>query len=580
MNMGLRWDALLPRLSPLSLATVFFVLALASFSWRLGEGPIYRTMEGREALVMQEIATTGNWILPLRNGETIPSKPPFLHWCGVVVAYLTDSLSEWSIRFPNALFSALSIALTCLLGCRLASREVGILASLFLFTTPAVVELSREAWVDPALSFFVLMALTCFVFMYENEQWRSWQIWVFYCALAGAALSKGPVGYLLPLIVIAAYLAIQRQLAQLRSLVFFPGIIIALGIPLAWYLCAFLLQGWSFVYKQIWQENLVRFTAGSGKRIPSASFFFLPFIVEGFPWSLLFFLGLWQLSQHAPVREKGVFPLVWLFSMAIFFSVAAGKRSIYLLPAYPAMALFAAEWGWSAVPVQSPPLAPLFRSTVRFFILATSVLCLLGALLAATGTLTVDTAWLDRLPGHQDKWSHVALYIRFFSDLPRYGVAVFSLFWAILIWSVFVGSAGRWRSALCGLLSALLVSTIAMYPFTRAYSKEFKAYTGFATAISNTVPANESFHFYTPLPYSSEFDEFSQVYFYLARHVPLASCAEQPNFSRCEPGYYLVRFRHWQKIQTTDNAYVVLDSQTSAGPDAEARLLVVYRRPH
>ncbi len=138
----------LQRLSPLTLAALLFVLSFAAFSWRLDEGPIYRTMEGREALVMQEITNTGNWILPLRNGETIPSKPPFFHWCGVLVANFTDGVSPWSVRFPNAFFSALTVALTCLLGCRLSGRNVGVLAALMLFTTPAVVEMAREGWVD------------------------------------------------------------------------------------------------------------------------------------------------------------------------------------------------------------------------------------------------------------------------------------------------------------------------------------------------------------------------------------------------------------------------------------------------
>ena len=141
----------LNRFSPRILALFLFVFAFFTFSWRMGEGPIYRTMEGREALVMQEIANSGNWILPLRNGETIPSKPPLVHWTGVVVAYVTGSVSAWSVRFPCALFSALTVALTCLLGCRLSGREVGVLAALMLLTTPMVVEMGREAWVDPAM---------------------------------------------------------------------------------------------------------------------------------------------------------------------------------------------------------------------------------------------------------------------------------------------------------------------------------------------------------------------------------------------------------------------------------------------
>jgi hypothetical protein len=569
----------LNRLSPLVLAVLLFILSFAAFLWRIGEGPIYRTMEGREALVMQEIAHTGNWILPLRNGETIPSKPPFFHWCGVLVAQLTDGVSPWSVRFPNALFSALSVALTCLLGCRLSGREVGVLAALLLFTTPAVVEMAREGWVDPALSFFVLTALTSFTFMYENEEWRGWRAWVFYFALAGAVLSKGPIGYILPLVVIVSYLAIQQQLSRLRALIFLPGILVAIGLPLLWYLLAFSQQGWTFVHKQIWQENLVRFTAGSGKRIPSASFFFLPFLVEGFPWSLLFGFGLWRLARHAPVRERGVFPLVWLVSIVMFFAIAAGKRSVYLLPVYPAMALFAVEWGWSSVPVASRPLPAPLRTSLRVIAILMSGLAILGSWAAASGHLTIATPWVDQFFG-DNKWSNLALYIRFFAEQPVYGTVVFAALCASLTWAVFLLTAGRWQSTLWSLLFILLIATIGIYPFTRSYSKEFKSFTGFAAAITEAVPPHQPLHFYTPVSYSSEFDEFSQVYFYLGRHVPLASCAEQPDLSRCKSGYYLMRFPHWQKVRTSAPTQLLLDSKTSASPDAEARLVLIYRLPH
>ena len=164
------------------------------------------------------------------------------------------------------------------------------------------------------------------------------------------------------------------------------------------------------------------------------------------------------------------------------------------------------------------------------------------------GYLTLNTPWIDTLIG-EDKWSNIALYIRFFAEQPVYGTVVFSVLCTGLAWTVFLGTAGRWRSALWSLLFVLIVSTVGIYPFTRAYAKEFKSFTGFATAIKEVVPLDASLRFYTPLPYSSEFDEFSQVYFYLGRHVPLAPCAEQPDLRRCEPGYYLLRFPHWQKVK-------------------------------
>jgi len=568
--------AFLNRFSPLTLASLLFILALVTFSWRIGEGPIYRTMEGREALVMQEISHSGNWILPLRNGETIPSKPPLLHWTGVAVAQLTGSVSEWSVRFPCAFFSALTVALTCLLGCRLSGREVGLLAGLMLLTTPMVVEMGREAWVDPALSFFVLAVLTSFSSMYENEEWRGWRCWAFYLALAGATLSKGPIGYILPLLVIVVYLTVQRQLSRLRDLFFLPGVLVAIGVPLIWYLLALQQQGWAFVQKQVLQENLVRFTAGSGKRIPSTAFFVGPFFMSGLPWSLLFCFALWKFSRQAPVREKGVFPLLWWFAMLMFFSISAGKRDVYLLPSYPAMTLFTAEWGWAQVPERTRSMPGPFRFGLRLVALSVATVILVGAILAALGHFTIENVWVDRLLG-QEKWSGAALYIRFVTEHPAYGVGALSLLSAGSVWAVFLSTAGLWRAALWILLGVLLVSSLAVYPFTRAYTKEYKAFTGFAAAITQTVPANESLRFYTPEPYSSEFDEFSQVYFYLNRHVPLALCAEQPDFARCAPGYYVLRFRHWQKLQPLPVASLVLDSADSAGPNPETRLVLVRR---
>jgi 4-amino-4-deoxy-L-arabinose transferase-like glycosyltransferase len=46
----------------------------------IGETEFYDKQEAREALVIWEIHNSGNWVLPLRNEEEIPAKPPFYHW--------------------------------------------------------------------------------------------------------------------------------------------------------------------------------------------------------------------------------------------------------------------------------------------------------------------------------------------------------------------------------------------------------------------------------------------------------------------------------------------------------------------
>ena len=555
---------------------LFTVFAGCVFFWRLGEGPIYRTMEGREAFVMQEVLRSGNWILPLRNGETIPSKPPLLHWIGASVAQLSGGMSEWAARFPCALFSALSVGLTCLLGCRLANREVGLLAALLLLTTPLFVEMAREAWVDSALAFFVLSALTSFAFMYEDDEWQGWKSVVFALSLAGATLSKGPIGYILPVLVILLYLIAQGQLSRVRNLLSVTNLVLALGPPVVWYGLALNQEGWEFFHKQLLQENVLRFTSGSGKRIPSSAFFLAPFIVEGLPWSLLFGFGLWRFARQAPVREKGVLPLLWCATVIAFFSIAAGKRAVYLLPLYPAVALFAAEWGWSRVPSQTRPLPRVLHIALCAIAIGLSVLALVGAISIALGLMTTESELVDMVFG-KNKWKSAALYIRFVADQPGYALIFLAACCGCGIAAIVVGTAGRWRTALWLVLGLLLLSTCGLYPFTRAYAKELRSLTGFAAQIVQTVKPGEPLFFYTPEPYSSEFDEFSQVYFYLNRSVPLADCAEQADLSHCSPGYYILRARHWRQLQPTQNMRLMLESRHSAAPGARVRLVLVQR---
>ena len=72
----------------------------------LGKTPFHDKGEPRAALVVRDIVLEGRWLLPLRAGEQIPSKPPLFHWFAATASIVRGELSEASIRFPSALFGA------------------------------------------------------------------------------------------------------------------------------------------------------------------------------------------------------------------------------------------------------------------------------------------------------------------------------------------------------------------------------------------------------------------------------------------------------------------------------------------
>lgn len=92
---------------------IVVVLAWPALFWRLGHGPIDRTMDGREALVIREMVRTGDLVLPLRNGEDVPHKPPFMHWLGAAVAHVRGGVvDEATVRMPSALATLAALLVT------------------------------------------------------------------------------------------------------------------------------------------------------------------------------------------------------------------------------------------------------------------------------------------------------------------------------------------------------------------------------------------------------------------------------------------------------------------------------------
>ena len=82
----------------------------------IGETEFYDKQEAREALVIWEIHNSGNWILPLRNGEEIPAKPPFYHWLGAMLSSVVGRVDELSARLPSALLGTLGVLVTYAVG--------------------------------------------------------------------------------------------------------------------------------------------------------------------------------------------------------------------------------------------------------------------------------------------------------------------------------------------------------------------------------------------------------------------------------------------------------------------------------
>ena len=188
----------------------------------LGSTPMFDKGEPREALAVQDIVQRGEWLFPLKRATAIPSKPPMFHWSAALTYQVTGVLDEATIRFPSALYATLGVIFLYLLGAKLFGAQVGLLGGAILATTMIYQTQAVNARVDMTLCFFVTLSLILFYAIYRGFLRHPLWPYAMYLLVGLATLSKGPLGIVLPGLVIAVFLAVKRDWKCFSNSPFIP----------------------------------------------------------------------------------------------------------------------------------------------------------------------------------------------------------------------------------------------------------------------------------------------------------------------------------------------------------------------
>ncbi len=318
----------------------------------------YTRGEPREALVAQSMLATGNWISPPAYNGAVPSKPPFSHWLIALASLPGGEVTESTARLPSAVAYVLFCAAFFLFVARRAGASTGVVASGILLSSVEWLRSGSTCRVDTILATSIsgaLLALFCW-----QEEGRRGVPWLALALLSAAALTKGPVGIVLPLGIFSLYRLLAEG-AGLRPVARVAASALILAAPVLvvaslWYVAGYLARGDDFLAK-VWYENVERF-AGTMADEPhkhSVAYLLGMLILMLLPWSLAWLVAL---ARGAGLRRVLKSPLtVWRglsdlerFSLlsatciVLFFCIPSSKRSVYLLPAYPFVALLAALW--------------------------------------------------------------------------------------------------------------------------------------------------------------------------------------------------------------------------------------------
>jgi 4-amino-4-deoxy-L-arabinose transferase-like glycosyltransferase len=311
----------------------------------LGYRDLVHADEGRYSEISREMVATGDWVTPRLGGLKYFEKPPLQYWASAISMKLFG-LSEFAARLYTALAGFLTIVVVGFTARRLWGSQAGALAAIATGSMTWVMGLGHVVTLDMGLTLYLTLALCGFLLAREasHEADRRRWMWLVWIAMAGAVLSKGLIGAVIPGAVLFLYSAIHRQWQLWRRMEWTVGLALFFALTVPWFV---LVSQRNPEFAQFFfvHEHFERYLT-SGHDRGGAPWYFLPLLLGGLmPWTTLapqFLRYTWTAPGSVQPANRVLF--VWLGFILVFFSVSSSKLPGYILPMFPAMGLLLGQY--------------------------------------------------------------------------------------------------------------------------------------------------------------------------------------------------------------------------------------------
>ena len=321
------------RIPPL-LSVAVFTLLSAIYLVRIGAGSLWDNSEPTYGEIVKELFRTGDWLTLHLNFQPWVTHPPLWFWTAGVSAMMFG-LNEFALRLPSALFGIATAYATYRAGRRMYGTAAGLVAALASGTSLEMIVLSRLAMMETALIFFMTVAFFWSYFALRDGDRRA--LWIAVAASALGTLIKGPIAVVLPLLVIACWLAWTRNWSRLRGQPLLGAAAAYIVIAGSWFAVATMLRGTGFLGEYFGLSNVGRFLHPFENQ-PGPWWYYAPVLIVGF-FPFVAFVP--QALIHA-WRERGDDERFLLLCAAVpflFFSIAQTKLPNYIAVFFPALAI-------------------------------------------------------------------------------------------------------------------------------------------------------------------------------------------------------------------------------------------------
>jgi 4-amino-4-deoxy-L-arabinose transferase-like glycosyltransferase len=321
------------------------VILVASVSCLAGLGgpAITDSDEAFYAEAAREMVESGDWLTPRYNYANRFQKPVLFYWL-VAGTYELTGPTEWAARLPAALSGIGLAVLTWACARRWFDEYVGLVAGIALGTSLGAVAIARLSLPDLPLALFISLSIVLGIeALLVPDRPR-----VGLAALAGAAagaafLTKGPVGIVVPALVVGGLALVERRWRAFSPMALAAAAAAFLAVAVPWYLAMTRVHGTAYLESFFVGDNLERFATDRFNE-PRPLWFYLPIVLAGMlPWTPFF--ALWVADAAAAIRHRrrpavAVLRIaLWAALPLLLFTASIGKQPRYILPMLPPLAI-------------------------------------------------------------------------------------------------------------------------------------------------------------------------------------------------------------------------------------------------
>jgi 4-amino-4-deoxy-L-arabinose transferase-like glycosyltransferase len=311
--------------------------------------------EARFAQATRQMVETGDYVDIRYQDEVRYKKPVGIYWLQAAAVETAAALGVpnarvriWLYRVPSLIGAIGAVLLTYWAALAFVSQRAAIIAALMVCSSILLGVEARLAKTDAMLLLTTTAAMGALARVYLGWQrgddpvrpdWS--QPAIFWTAIAGGILLKGPLILMLVVLCIAALLIVDRSGGWLWRLRPIWGVMWTLVLVLPWFIAIILRSGEGFFADSLGGDLLSKVASPQESHGAPPGTYFVIFWLTFWPGAVL--AGLAAAPVWRARREPAVqFLLAWVVPSWIVFELVITKLPHYVLPLFPAIAILIA----------------------------------------------------------------------------------------------------------------------------------------------------------------------------------------------------------------------------------------------